>query len=988
MSAKAADNTPAKLDKSERDETNSIDFDMKLFADSQPTDTPANGAKSEESDTDLDITTDPFGREFNELGPVAPPKAADGKLPDVLTDPFAPEFTNLPKPGEVNKPEEKGTKSGEKNDPFDPFGEWTVPGDLFPTTPEQKPTKPGDTTTPQDAEPKPDTPAKPDGTVKPDEPVKPDAPVKPGDQPAQPGDAPKQPNPVFNENNVGEAIKLAQSKNQPIYVFSTPNGQLDQAQQDAMKANAADAVFVNVNFAHADQMMRAGLETTNYWQLANLCGAGGDVNNLYQKPGFMGRFNASDFNANDPKNSLKAAATGDLKTVFAGQVKPPAPQPDAPVQPDAPKVGPDAPKPDGPKPDGEKPESPKPDAPKDNPDAPKDNSEKQPEKEPVKLDKLKFDSYSLAEAIQTAKDNNLPLIVYKGADFCGNCPRVSSTIDSFANELKNKPTTDAVIVKLNYEATRDNIQRNDPALFNMINQIMPINNSRFPEVAVYNPNDMSKPLRQDASGRSLNGYGGDINHLRNLVAAGRDNLGTTNRSTPGSDSQQDRSAPKETRGAESTLPPGVMSETDVQAAQQAAKAKNVPMLSYLESGKGSNENLAKAMQYLSENGLASAVKINRQTADGMLQRGLETSKFYALKNAMLRTPDVAQDGSSHLSAFAPGNFGQPKGCTEAAKSPEEIVSFLKKSGVDLSKGNSEAAVRALLEGKPVPAPESAVPKPDATPVEPEQKKPEAKPELPPQPESRRPEQAPPPQVVPPQTEVKPETQVQPEVTPENFKPEETVQPEAKPEEKPEAKPELGVKPEAPTQPRQINPEPMVLPTPPEATKPEVKPEVKPAFNFEPTLPKASDILPAKAEKEAEKQTKFKVKDAEEALKVIEDAKASGKDLVVHSPTVICTDDQCIMTKLPDAVSTEFSNDAVFLELPRGGVTTVPEGAQYDALREINDRHKVSSDDHKTQIDLHVYSLNKEKAYQLSDQSELSKQIETAIKRKAQLPHLP
>jgi hypothetical protein len=409
------------------------------------------------------------------------------------------------------------------------------------------------------------------------------------------------------------------------------------------------------------------------------------------------------------------------------------------------------------------------------------------------------------------------------------------------------------------------------------------------------------------------------------------------------------------------------------------------------------------MQYLSENGLASAVKINRQTADGMLQRGLETSKFYALKNAMLRTPDVAQDGSSHLSAFAPGNFGQPKGCTEAAKSPDEIVSFLKKSGVDLSKGNSEAAVRALLEGKPVPPPESAVPKPDATPVEPEQKKPdvkpeaevkpepqtkpEAKPELPPQPETSRPEQAPPPQVAPPKTEVKPETPVQPEVTPENFKPEETAQPEAKPEEKPEAKPELGVKPGAPTQPRQINPEPMVLPTPPEATKPEVKPEVKPAFNFEPTLPKASDILPAKAEKEAEKQTKFKVKDAEEALKVIEDAKASGKDLVVHSPTVICTDDQCVMTKLPDTVSTEFSNDAVFLELPRGGVT-VPEGAQYEALRAINDRHKVSSEDHKTQIDLHVYSLNKEKAYQLSDESDLSKQIEASIKRKAQFPQLP
>jgi thiol-disulfide isomerase/thioredoxin len=980
MNAKASDYTPPQLESEEEDKKLPTDLDLKLFADSQPTDTPTTGTTGEKNNSDLDITTDPFGKAFNELGPVTPPKPTDGQLPDILTDPFAPEFTNLPKPGEVSKPENKGTKGGESNDPFDPFSEWTLPGDLFPSTPDAQPSKPGEVTPPQDAEPKPDT-AKPEETVKPDEPA------KPGDQPAKPGDAPKEPNPVFNENNVGDAIKLAQSKNQPIYVFSSPNGQLDQAQQDAIKANAAEAVFVNINFAKADQMMRAGLETTNYWQLANLCGAGGDVNNLYQKPGFMGRFNASDFNANDPKNSLKAAATGDIKTIFAGQVKPPSPQPDAPVQPETPKVGPETPQPQTPRPDAPKPDSSKPEAPKDGPEGQKETTENQPEKKgPVKLDQLKFDSYSFAEAIKTAKENNLPLVVYKGADFCGSCPRVSAAVDSFANELKNKPTTDAVIVKLNYEATRDNIQRNDPELFKMIDQIMPINNSRFPEVAVYNPNDMSKPLRQDASGRSLNGYGGDINHLRNLVAAGRENLGTT-QSAPGTDRQQDRSSAKESTKAESSLPAGVMGEADVQAAQQAAKAKNVPMLSYLESAKGANENLAKAMQYLSENGLASAVKINRQTADGMLQRGLETSKFYALKNAMLRTPDVAQDGGSHLSAFAPGSFDKPAGCTEAAKTPDEIVSFLKKSGVDLSKGNSEAAVRALLEGKPVPPPpEPAVEKPDATPVEPEAKKtevkpqpevkpqtevkPEPKPELPPQPETSRPEQAPPPQVVPPQVEVKPE------VTPENFKPEGTPQPEQKPE--------LGVKPEAP---KQINPEPMVLPTPPESATPSVKPEVKPAYNFEPTLPREGDILPAKAEKEAEKQSKFKAKDAEEALKVIEEAKARGVDLVVHSPTVICSNDQCIMTKLPDVVSDDFAKEAVFLEIPRGGLKNLPEGAQYDALRAINDLYKVSSEDHKTKIDLHVYSLNKDKAYQLNDEGVLGKQIETAIKDKGRLPHL-
>lgn len=921
---KAADYVPPKLDTSEPTQYKSDDLDARLFESAVSTDSPTS--TSADSAMKLDVLSNPFAEAFNGLEKTTLPKTKtnDGTLPDVLTDPFAEGFNNLPKKGETEK--KPGTTS-DGIDMFDPFEKWDSK-DLFPVKPNDVPVtpKPGaetPETSPSDKPAQP--PATPeDKTVKPDDvPVTPkDVPVKPKDEPVKPSDA--VPNPVFNEENVGEAIKLAQSKNQPIYVFSTPNGQLDAAQQAAMKANAADAVFVQVNFAHADQMMRAGLETTHYWQLANLCGASGDVNNLYQKPGFMGRFNASDFKSGDPKNSLKPAATGDLQTIFAGQVKPPAPSPDAPgpVQPnpDAPKVGPDA------KVEPNKPGS-------DTPAGPKDGADATPkEKEPVKLDRVKYDTDSLAEAIQAAKDNNLPLVIYEGADFCGQCPPVSRAVDGLAKNLEGKATTDAIVVKLNYERSLQLRQQN-PELFKTIDKIMPTNGSSFPQVSVYNPNNLDRPIS------APNRWGGDQAHLQDLVRIGRAEMAKTAGDNPA------RSA--ETRSEKAPAieaPARVHNEDSVLNAAKTAQEKNIPMLSYLDGGKNSNPNLAKAMEYLSEKGLASTVQINRPRAEQMLRAGLETSKFYALKNAMLRTPDVAKDGSSHLSAFAPGNLRAPTKATEAAKSPDEIISFLKASGVNLSGNNAEAAVRALLEGKEVPPAPAPEVKPEAPEVKPEA--PEVKPET----------------VKPEAPEVKPEA-VKPEASPSDVTP-------------PVAPPPKEVKPEAstPEAESQADVTPQVVPPPP-PPPPETKPstpgaEVSPASNVEPVLPRTTDVQPAKLEEQAEAKTEkaktvFKAKTAEEALKVLQDAEKSGLDLVVHSPTVICTDNSCTMTKLDASVSEQLDGEAVFLELPRGGVK-VPEGAEYDKLREINALYKVTPEDHKTKIDLHVFSLDKDKKYALND----------------------
>jgi len=180
--------------------------------------------------------------------------------------------------------------------------------------------------------------------------------------------------------------------------------------------------------------------------------------------------------------------------------------------------------------------------------------------------------------------------------------------------------------------------------------------------------------------------------------------------------------------------------------------------------------------------------------------------------------------------------------------------------------------------------------------------------------------------------------------------------------KPKAPVEPAVNPEAPVEPA-VKPE--VVAPPAEAPKPQVpaQPEVeKPASLVEPAvlkklgLPDAAEILPVKAEEKGDKTNAFKVKTADEALKVLEDAKKSNKPLVVHSFTVICTDLSCTPTKLDKSVPGQFGDEANFLELPRGGVD-VPAGAQYDELRKINDLYKVTDEDHKTSLDIHVFNVN-------------------------------
>jgi hypothetical protein len=1119
-----------------------------------------------------EVITDPFNPKFNVPGKKDKPADTTAK-PDATVNPFDPKFVEVPKGDKkpASQPDGKPATPQAEVNPFDPTLDWdNIPG-LTPM--DTKPAKPGDPAKPEvpvkpedaakpgepakPADPaKPEAPAKPGDPVKPADATKPEAPVKPADptQPdvAKPSDKiePKpaeiaKPNPVFNENSVVEAVKFAAEKNLPIIAIRTQDGKVSDVAASAMKAAGNDAVFVNINWQNADRMLTAGMETKNFWQLANLAGAQSDVNLLHQQPEFIGRFNAADFKPEDPKFSMKPVATGDVEKVFAGTVKPPTPaapsKPEipAPAKPENPgPVKPDVPVPPQPgvrsrgfnpgtppevKPSDAKVEpvtppavtpsdakiepvtppvvkpsdvkvEPSPPADKVVPPAPEkriDAPPAAPEKTgPVKLDKSNFTTNDIEKAVQLAKDNNLPLIVYKGADFCGNCPPVKANMERFGREMEGKAQTDAVVVRLNYE-THQQLKRTNPdsAATKMLDQIMP-NGTGFPNVSVYNPSELSKPIGDV--------YGTEMSSIQGLITTGQEKMKTAPRtdvrppgpstdvkppavpplakpndggaqpkdvikpsdkaegvkleqtefetkdvakafalareknlpvvlykggdfcpncppvkgaveslasdlaskpttdavvvklkwedlatlkatdpeagrlaesffprgtrvpqvkvynpndtsnpmslSTGGSLSDtgtlrrmmnegRDRmklapASDRSTTGGTAEAPTG-FTERNILAATKAAADKNVPMISYVNDN--ADPKMASALKYLQDSGLASTVAINSQRADQMFRAGMNPAAFEALKNSIKSAPGT--NAAARLNAFTPDSVKQPAQNFSAARStdakagPDQVVDFLKQSGVDLSKGNHEAAVRALLSGAPIPPePKAEEKKPDAPP---EAKKPETPPEV------KKPLAFPEPLLLNPDLL---KTTPQPEVK----KPDAPPQPEVK---KPDAPPQPEVKkPDAPPQP-EVKVDPNVVPA--EAKKP-VRPSLKRDL---------SDILQIKGEKGAEKAANaFKAKDADDALKIIADSKAQGLPLVVHSNTVVCTDNTCTMTPLDGSVPSEFTGKATFLELPRGGFK-VPEGAKYDELRAINDLHKVTDEDHKTQVELHVYSYN-------------------------------
>lgn len=122
---------------------------------------------------------------------------------------------------------------------------------------------------------------------------------------------------TFSEDKIKDALRASQELNLPIISLVTADGKLDPKELNSMKAHSAEAVFVSINKQHASEMMSKGMETTEFWALANLAGAAGDVNNI--KAGFAGKFDARDFDRSNPR-ALKAREKGNagLADLFIG----------------------------------------------------------------------------------------------------------------------------------------------------------------------------------------------------------------------------------------------------------------------------------------------------------------------------------------------------------------------------------------------------------------------------------------------------------------------------------------------------------------------------------------------------------------------------------------------------------------------------------------------------------------------------------------------
>lgn len=97
---------------------------------------------------------------------------------------------------------------------------------------------------------------------------------------------------------------------------------------------------------------------------------------------------------------------------------------------------------------------------------------------------------------------------------------------------------------------------------------------------------------------------------------------------------------------------------------------------------------------------------------------------------------------------------------------------------------------------------------------------------------------------------------------------------------------------------------------------------------------------------------FKVKTPAEAEEVLKQAKEKNLPLIVHSTTTVCTETSCRQEKLDSSVPEQYAGKAIFLELPRGGLDI--DGLDNEQLRSINEQFLVTEEDHKTELEMHIF----------------------------------
>ena len=829
---------------------------------------------------------------------------------------------------------------------------------------------------------------------------------------------------VFDETSAGQALDAAKANNKPIVSIAVgPEGMSaeDQKLVDALKG---DINFVQIDSAKAEAMRRQGMNARDFWAQANLLGARGDLNNI--KPGYIGAFDPSNFDASRPQSTLGAKAQGSgslLNFLQESKVVPEerlaaalGERKQDDVQPDDTKVQPPSPPADTtdgpPKLTPEK-VNPKP-AETETKTLPKEGSDvtdKPVKPEPVKLDKAKFETRDAAKAFELAKKHGLPVVVYGGADGCGNCPPVSSAIDGLAGRLSSGSTTDAIVLKLNYQE-KHRLKASDPETFKLVDKLIP-EGIGYPSVAVYNPNNPEKALPNS------NGYGGDASFLNSLVDVGRKSLDsepgerqpvvpdkTTNDggekvapkerrvepSTQDRDRPQPEKQPERHPEADKVEPPKEtvkldqtkFAEHEVSKALELAKKNNLPVVVYIGADScpkcpAASEkfgNIASSLGSESET-RAVTIKLTYETArsmfndpvNGQILREMTSHNRYVPRVEVfdpnnIQRPLVNQTiagwGQSQVQSLIEGGMSKVSGQEAPRNGGDRSRPSAPAEKFNVYDQNSlhKAAEAAKSEGLPLVTYVDQDNRPDTNMVKmleylKEQKLAVtanvSKPDA-----DRMMSGGLDSQHYQSLWSVKNNTGLQnanqPALT--------AASPDSIP---------ANMK-FTPTKSADLSPDQVVsylkasgvdLSQGNHEAAVRALLEGKPIPKPEPTVEPKAEVEEGQepvADKTEEVKTNLEAKTAEEAKKALDLARSKGLPVVVHAMTVICTDTSCMPTNLPEDIPSSLEGQAVFLEIPRGGFDPATVGDDKE-LQAINELFKVSDKDHKTDVDVQVFGFN-------------------------------
>ncbi|MBY0549381.1 MAG: hypothetical protein K2W95_19045 [Candidatus Obscuribacterales bacterium] len=829
---------------------------------------------------------------------------------------------------------------------------------------------------------------------------------------------------VFDENSVSEAIKVSKETKLPIISIVTPSGQLDPSTEALLSESKTDAVFVSINKEHASAMMRAGMSTPEFWSLANLAGARGDTNNI--KAGFIGKFDPNSFDNNKPKDSGKpsAIARSSVSELLAPSSNAPLPElsvvspqdvatrslttrSESSISPPLPKVAlTDATTPTA-KPavdqqvverTGNTLNRPKEQA---SPavDKPAEIRETPASKDgPVKLKEVKFNTDDVAEAFRLARENNLPVIVYKGADFCGNCPKVSAAIDQLSAKLKSAPTTEAVVVKLNWER-QQKLQQENPELAKLINQLMPINNSSFPDVKVYNPNDTTKPLKDN------NGYGGDASFLESLVKVGTAAMTNREKVAPQTEkpkpeekptvtvttmetrqlpktkveqvpeskpsvqaSRPERSDPSwlEAQPSQSDKVPEAppinekvkldqvkFADSELSKAVELAKANKLPIVvytganfcHYCPAASASVDRIAQSMAAGPET-KAVVVKLTSEVANSLASRNDENGKLLTqLMSHGTHVPRVA--------IYNPADMNRPVGLSTVGNwSEQSIASHIEKHIGGALTGEVTKVSNGTTKARPVSEnlyTEESVLKAA------EYARQNNKPLISFTSDKSNPN-------VQKALEYLNQQKLAAAVDISKARSEQMLRAGLETRHYSALNSAIGKHPQDSSYIDSTSPSAIGADMKFSAQKHAVPKSPADMIQFlkdsgvdlsdtkhEKALAALLEGKPIPPEKPA---NVFKVKTPAEAEEVLKQAKEKNLPLIVHSTTTVCTETSCRQEKLDSSVPEQYAGKAIFLELPRGGLDI--DGLDNEQLRSINEQFLVTEEDHKTELEMHIF----------------------------------